>query len=628
MSDQIAELGDEIRNAPVVSAEPSAAPPPPDDPPPPQPDDLSTDQPPPKRPKRPHGEIFEGSPVKALGVFGDWHYFLDHANQLRAARDVKKSVIMSLYGHHGKKLCKHFPQQKPRKGRFDADTAAAAIYAACAERGLFDPDGAVRGVGAWTDDNGALVYHTGKALLVDGKALPPQLYQGRIYPAFPEIHPPAEIVSGKPGQSLLDTLETWNWQRADIDPQIVLGMVGLQMMGGALDWRPVFWITGARSSGKSTLQKLVEHMHGPKASVTSTDATERGITSQLRQSSLPVSIDELEAKEGGSSREKDIVKLARLAASGGRWLRSSPDQTGSGGAINSTFLFSSILIPGGLPSQDLSRIIRVNLNPLPESAARITLRSETWRERGAALKRVLIDRWPTWAQRLELWREALSEEGLAIRNGDNWAAVMAMSDMALSAELPDDDTLTGWSKKLAAAVQMEIEEIGDDGTAMLMHLLSHPFDPYRRGEQFTLAQWIMVAGQVDGAPVALVNTSGDAGLDHRSVAAKEANAKLAKALLRVSGTGANARLFMGNAPVHFLKLIFEHSEWAGGAWAQSAARVPGAVPAKNPLSLAGIKSRGWHIPFKSIPGLLGLPMDRGAPQSRRPADGSDLDGFA
>lgn len=590
------------------------------------------------KPKRPHGEIFKGCPVKPLGVKDGLSYYLDAHNQLRPIGKHERQTIMHLFGARTHLLTHHFPRmvedretgfKRPKPGDFNADLAALTMITACAERGLFNPEGAVRGVGAWTDDDGQLIYHTGDRLLMADGEHEPKAHQARIYPAYPPIPHPADAdkIADGPATAILETLATWQWSRPEIDAQIALGMIGVQMLGGALDWRPTFWLTGSRASGKSQLQNLIRHLHGTTGLIQSNDATKSGLTSRIGHSSLPVALDELEPGDERSSKERDIITLARVASSGGQWFRGSSDQKGTGGNVYSSFLFSSILIPGELKAQDLSRLITLNLGAFPDGTPPLTLRAETWRKRGAGLKRLLIDRWPTWAQRLDLWREAFAIEGLAGRNGDNWATTLAMADMALHAALPDADVLSGWAKKVAQYVKADADDIGSDADAMLLHLLSQPFDIYRRGEQHTIAQWLMVAAQLPGAPSGLMGSDTPS---EKADAAKMANDKLAKAGLRVVGNGKDAVLFIASQPIQGLKDLFARSEWANGVWSQSAVRIKGAKGGREVgvRRLQGIATRGTEIPITSIPGLMSFPADRVAAPTPPPAAPPELEDFA
>lgn len=570
------------------------------------------DAPPPRgREKRPTGEIWKGCPVRPLGVNGGAAYYLDVHGQMRPIVKHDAQSIMSLFGKKIPSLCFAFPQfdkdgnRKPH--RFDQTGAAMDMMAAASERGLFDPDGSVRGVGAWRDDDGQLIYHTGDRLILPEGETDPQTHHGRIYPAYPPIpHPAPPDLAADPVPELRALLSTWNWARPDIDPMICLGMIGIQMLGGALDWRPTFWLTGARAAGKSTFQKLIELLHGPKGMVQSSDATKSGITARLGHSSLPVGLDELEPGDEGSGKEKAIIDLARIASSGGQWFRGTADQKGASGNVYSAFMFSSILIPGALNAADLSRLIILSLNSFAEDApAPPPLRAETWRKRGAALKRILMSRWSGWADRLDLWREALAKHRITGRNADNWATILAMADMAQSADMPTAAAMDGWARKVARWVAADLGELGTDADALVTRLLTQKFEPFKGREGYTVAQWLMVAAALPGAPPILGNEGAnqkdpDALRDY----ARKANLKLATIGLRVIGEGPEAALFIANAKMQGLLDLFRGTEWAGGAWKQSAARVKGAYVNDVVRTLAGVSTRGVHVPFASMPGLI------------------------
>lgn len=611
-------LARQLEEAPVA-AEPDMAPPPPpsETPGPERPQGL------PPAPPRPHGEIWKGCPIKPLGVNGGFCYYLDGLGQMRAIAKHDRMALMQLFNRLIPQLCHHFPkwvkdtdtgEYRRKSGEFAGDPAAMAMMQACGEKGLFDPEGAVRGVGAWVDDDGRLIYHAGDRLILSDGEMQPGTHQGRIYPAYPSIPAPAATATGAPARDFLDAVETWNFARPDIDPMVILGMTGIQMLGGAMDWRAAFWLTGPPGAGKSFFQKLLGLMHGgEKGLIQSPDATARGIASLLGHSTLPVALDELEPGDADSAKERAIIETARVAASGGKWMRGSSDQKGSSGQLRSTFMFSSVLIPGVLKSQDLQRIITLHLQPLAEGATPPNMRADTWRKRGAMMKRQLIDRWPTWGQRQELWREAFAEHKITGRNADNWATTLAMADMALHAELPTVEVTRGWAAKIAKHIRADLAELGNDADELLAHLLTQPFEPIRRSEIYLINDWVRVAAECYGTPNVLGRadrpTTGltDSELAHE---AKAANARLASIGLRVLGQREGAILFIANKPIEGLKRLFAHTPWAGGAWKQSAQRVPGAACPATPRHLAGVSTRGVEIPFTSMPALLALPADR------------------
>ena len=386
----------------------------------------------------------------------------------------------------------------------------------------------------------------------------------------------------------------------------------------------MFWLTAAAGAGKSEFQKLIELLHGEGGLVQSNDATKSGITSQLGHASLPVALDELEPGDERSNKEKDIIALARVASSGGKWFRGSADQTGVGGQVFSTFLFSSILIPGVMKTQDVQRLIRLEMNPLHKGTKKLSLKPREWRKRGARLRAVLVDRWDSFDERLSEWRQALELADVMGRDADNWATVMALADMALSKTIPTQEHLTSMAKKVAYQVNADRADTTNDAEAMLLHLMSQTYDPFRRGEQYNVAQWVAAAAGLPGTATGLFNPEG-APMD-KSDQMNSAKKHLAQIGLRYYDQPEPC-LFIMNKPIAPLIKLFEGSDWAGGAWKQSAARVPGATQPPNPPTLARITSRGWLMPLKAIPGMMAFPIaeDRtGAGSGRVPDEIEDF----
>ncbi len=557
------------------------------------------------------GEVWDGCPVKPLGVYGDLCFYLDVLGQLRQIDNHSLDKIRNLFGGRVELLSNHFPQYdqhgKRKAGKFDQAQAAAAMNEACADRGVWSPTGRARGAGCWTDEDGNLIYHAGDAVLIDGEWQPPGVYDGKVYSASDPIPRPA-LNEGRndPAEKLLDTLETWTWRRPDIDPHLALGTICAMMLGGALEWRPVTWTTGDAATGKSEFQKLLRYVMGGEAGLLqAADATEAGIRSVVGYSSLPVAIDEFEPDPDNPTKTKRVIELARRAASGGQIFRGSTDQKGYQGNAFSCFLFSSILLPA-MPSQDRSRLIVLNLDRLPEDAAKLNLDPRAWRNVGAALRLRLLEAWPTWQDRLATWRTALAKHGQTGRAADNYGTVLALADMALGIDSAQAKTTDAWAQKLAQALSNDTVEVGSNADDMLHHLMSQYHDAWRRGERWLLSQFIMAAAALPGAPASIFPGDPHTDMDKQN----QMNVILAKLGLRVKGLKHEARLFLPNKPFQGLCDVFEGSVWADGVWAQAASRLPGAERSSTALTLAGVPSRGTWVPFSAMPGLLAFPAEQ------------------
>jgi hypothetical protein len=388
---------------------------------------------------------------------------------------------------------------------------------------------------------------------------------------------------------------------------LTLGLIAAQMMGGALAWRPVGWITGDAATGKSTLQTLLGHVHGgERGLLQAADATEAGIRSVVGYSSLPVAIDELEPDVDRPQKVRAVIELARRAASGGQIFRGGVDQQGHQSNAVSAFLFTSILIPD-MPAQDRSRLILLDLDKPPATAAKPKLDPRRWRAWGAQLRRQLIEGWPTWSDRLEAWREALARHGQTGRGADNYATVLAMADMALHSEIPNDEYLETWAARLGRAVTDEAVEVGSNAEDMLFHLLAQPLDIWRRGRRHTVADWVAFAARLPGAP----ETMGE-----NSASWQEANGFLAPYGLRVQGKQHEAELQIATAPFKGLLELFEGTPWANGVWRQAAARLPGATRGTTRFNRQA--SKYWSVPVGQIAGFLHFPQDRVGPDAVAP----------
>lgn len=553
---------------------------------------------------RPKGQIWEGCPVTPLGVFGKSSFYLDVRGQVLEVAKHELDVIRYLFGGRVALLASHFPQYdkdgNARRGKFDQADAAAVMCQASDECGVWSPARSMRGPGCWKDQDDQLIYHAGDAVLIDGEWRPPGRYGDKTYGAYEPIPRPAPREGREsPAHELLPILSSWFWRREDLDAQLLLGGIMAMMAGGALDWRAVLWLTGDRAHGKSSLQELIKHvLGGDTGLIQSADATKAGILSQVGHSCLPVAIDELEPSDAGSQREKDIITAARIAASGGQFLRGSADHKGHSGNISSVFLFSSILMPPMKP-QDLSRLIKLDLEEIPAGTRKISLDNRKLRRIGAGLRRRLVEGWASWPERLEAWRLALGRNEISGRQADNYATTLALADLALNDDLPSDDVLANWADKLQGALVSDPEDDSSDAGEMLDHLMSQTLDIWRRGRKHTVAEFLAWAAALPG-------TSEDFG---EATNRDQANALVAPYGLRVTGKGQDALLSIANKKLGPLVQLFEGSRWAEGVWKQAAERVPGALRGRN-RTFARVASRCTDIPFTSLPGMLAFPADK------------------
>lgn len=470
---------------------------------------LTVAKEPPKAPppKAREDGLPEDCPIIALGTDRGSFCYLDPLRQIRLLREDKHGRL-NLTGLFCSAAAQEWLYQCfPRLGKDGAVTGirwekvAEALMAACARRGVWSPLERVRGPGGWLGAGGELILHCGdQVLVVDGPLEytrePGQVGQV-VYPASAALpRPMPGPVGGGFAAELLALLSTWAWRRPDIDPVLLLGWIGCAILGGALQWRPMLWLTGGAGTGKSTLQDHVLKPVFDGAAVMVGDTSQAGLRQALRCSTLPALVDELEANADGR-KAQGVIELAKLAASGALVLRGSSDHGEVQFQVRSAFLFSSILIPPLAPAER-SRIAVLDLDPL---AGRTRPRFDAQRlaEIGRALRRRIIQAWPRLGEVIARYHGALGAtegegERMDARGADVFSALLSLAEILLVDDVEElDGAQRAWPEMVRASEAVAIERVRDEDE-LLAYLLSSTIDPGWSGEpRRTVAQWLLAA---------------------------------------------------------------------------------------------------------------------------------------
>jgi hypothetical protein len=489
--------------------------------------------------------------------------------------------------------------------RFSAVVEFLILWAA--DKGPIDPDGMIRGVGYWPGDplEGAspLIVHCGDRVLIDESWQRPGLISGKVYLAAPKAPRPASkpmppAADGEPERYAPDPLSCaeaeqirkflgrWRW-RDEASPTLLLGWLAGAHLPGVLDWRPHLWISGDRSTGKSTLQAVIKGLLG-ETLLNLADTTEAGVRQQLGGGARPVALDEIEPDDE-SNRAGAVVKLARLASQkgGGRVARGSGDGVATVTSIDAVFLFSSILRPP-LSPQDLQRITVLDLEPIEaDNTARAAVIAERAAivKMGPALQARIIDQWPRYEQTLGLYQACLISQGHENRAADQIGTLLALADLMLRDEMPDKVDALLMCELFPADDLAERLDDSPDHERCLVHLLTS-YPPMRTfGAQKTI-------GSALGAYIE-DNTDEPALADVRQCG--------------ISITHVEGEPFLAVANTHQgVAAIYASTHWrstsgATGAWVQALRRVPGSRPASHPVRFAGNRARATLIPLTALP---------------------------
>lgn len=585
-----------------------------------------------------------GSPVRPLGLASDITgsqkcFYLDVNGQLvglEAGNKHGKNSMLALYGTRSDWLEAHFPQwSAPQyEGRgaarvlvkpsqiigFDQADASRALIEECARKGVFDPAGRLRGRGAHPLPNGGLVIHYGDQLYAskqraDGTIhawewFDTDLHGGYVYSrgaAMPRPH--HEACGSHHAAKLLQLVSTWNWKRDRLDAYLFMGAVGASMVGGALKWRPNVWITGGAGTGKSSLNGeggVTDLLFGPSVLRTG-NASSAAIRQTLKNSTVPVMFDEIEASED-NRQVNQVVELARVASSGATMHRGGQDHQAHEFTLRSLFWFSSINIPP-LQPQDRSRLAILELRPLPANAKALRLDKEGLPTIGRALQRRMIDGWPLLEETIARFHEVLARKGHSRRAADQFGTLLACAHRLLNDELPDDEELAEWADLCAPNRMAEVSEATADHEACLAHILTTLQQPRGGEEREAIGSWIgkavaaVVTPMFDPISGAPHDAKSDQRLQQLGLKLVNANWKpeersLSGDLVKAGRWGAeqfnsNVPGFLAVAASHQgMAAIFNGTKWQGGVWKQSLARCEGAIE--------GVKVKFGHVSARAV----------------------------
>ena len=533
-----------------------------------------------------HPDLFglpKGCPVVPLGVDNDVYFFLDTIGQLRGIpyNSAGKKAVQSLFMGRPDFASFAWPKWNERDKKVTgmaADDALDALFGACAKKGPWSAVERIRGRGAHLGMDGELILHCGDALYQANKGIVIARALGElgrhVYPTRPPVptpfgisadrhdKPEAILAEERPARALVPLLRSWNWLRPAVDPWLMLGDFGVAMIGGALGWRPTTFITGDKATGKSTLQKMFRLTLGDGL-VHAADTSAAGIYQHIGHDTLPVAVDELES-EADPRKQKAIIKLARLAASGAVMLRGGAEHSGVEFQARSAFFFSSINRPA-LEPQDLSRLCLLQLEKLPDTAVPPSLDAQALGLTGRRLLRTLAENFHRFDAILNEWHARLGAIGHDQRGKDTYCTLLAMAELIVGDDMAElefplaEDAL--WAEHLAPSKLPELEDARENWRACLDLLLSVPVEAWRNGVRTVPGQvvhdfWTDTKGPDEA----------HFGFDDANRLLRQAGLALAKPRVR----GEPTWLVIPNQNPLVARL-FAHTKWGGeaaaGVWA-------------------------------------------------------------
>lgn len=549
----------------------------------------------------------EDALIEPLGSRGRMMYFLNDGQEFVDCRDTElgSAFIVKLFGEQCNLLWWFFPKYD-KKGEikvnstdYDATAARNALVRACSlknkEFGLFDPTRRLRGAGAWTDDDGNLIYHYGDEVVKIRNGhedhLPCGEIDGYVYAKSETLCKPApqNCADWKAVADFYRDLQTWNWADS-FGAKLFLGWVAESFIGGALWWRGAIWLNGDAASGKSTLtEEVLSGLFG-EGLLTTANYTEAAVRQAVGASHLPVALDELEPT-ANIQRQIALVELARAATSGSKAFRGGQDHNAVGFELKSCFAFSSINLPP-LKPQDRQRIAILNLMDL-ENKDKPDTSVRRLRHVGAVIQRRILNGWNKLKDIVELYREEFERHNAKSRVVDVYGVMLACADLALYGDFDAEH-----AAQTVDAIYKYIDQVtvegGTNRSKCVEWLLSFPIREYSGGAMTTVGDLIVCAIGPN------VVDAGDARKTLMRYGMKIIDEE-------VSMRGMSVKvpfLFIANSHKALVD-IFMNTDWAGaagatGGWISALSRMDGAYRAPKNVRCGGWAGRGLIIPLQSL----------------------------
>jgi hypothetical protein len=427
-------------------------------------------------------------PITPLGKNGRTYHYLTPKGELVELTDAEhgQAHIASVWAPEIDALNAAFPQldQHHKFTGFRANYARDAMMKACAVKPIFQAHDKVRGLGCWLGDAGELIQHLGDRVLVGAETRKLGEIEGYVYPGRATMVAGVDDGGRDKCREIYRHLRGWYWARGDLDARLLLGQLGSTVLGAALDWRPMAFLCGDASTGKSTLQRWMRQLLPQRLKGTA-DASEASLRALLGQDAVGVSFDEIEA-DAANDKAQQVMSLARKAASGDDVYRSSQNQQLKQFTLRGSFIFSAIIPPSMRPA-DMQRFAFLLLKTLPKDARLSLPDLAATRALGVALVGRITQGWPRWQETLDAFQLGLGRVGHAQRSALQFGTLLAAAHVLTEDGAPTPAEVDRWCDPLKRETLFEYQGAEPVWLKAFRHVINAQPDIWRNEGSPTVA---------------------------------------------------------------------------------------------------------------------------------------------
>lgn len=396
-------------------------------------------------------------------------------------------------------------------------TAGGDLAAACNAAGHWNDERRVSG-GLWPipGDPSAIVINSASGLWTsDGREISPVNGDagGRlVYMSTIDlgVTPQTPMATAQDGAEVYEALKSWTWVD-ERDAGAALGWLAAAFLCGALDVRPMLYVSGERGGGKSTMLSFMRSLLGPLAlrKFEGTSLTEPGLRRALGRTSLVTFVDEAESTDN-PQRLKEVIAYIRSSYAGGETTKASGSGSGVDVYTVRTMAALGAISPLRLDDSEQSRFIRLELLPrgikkgisAPPPSHELVINPAAARAMSDKLAARMIRSWPRFRAALEIAKSILKrEDGSDDRYRETMGTIIAAGWVMLHDGMPSEGSILEHMGTLDIATQRErIVETRTDATP-LEWLLDKivPVDVMGRTVRLTVRELIVAAGDEVGS---------------------------------------------------------------------------------------------------------------------------------
>lgn len=345
----------------------------------------------------------------------------------------------------------------------DTLTAGGELAKACNAVGYWSEERRV-GTGIWpiAGDRTAIAVNSALGLWAsDGRTLSQVDPErgGRVYMATTDlgVMPDTEPATAAEAAQVLAALGTWTWSDPR-DAGMAMGWLSASYLCGALDVRPMLYLSGIAGAGKSTLLKFMRSLSGPLALPVQegTSVTEPALRRALGKSSLVTYVDEAESTDN-PERLRAVIAYVRSSYGGGESSKASGSGAGVDSYVVRTMTALGAINPLRLDDSEQSRFIRIPMQKRPSGRVShdLVTNPAAARALGPHMAARMIRNWRRFTAALDIAQGLLAGGDSSERYQDTLGTVVAAGWTMLSDGMPTIEAITAHMATLDIASQRE-----------------------------------------------------------------------------------------------------------------------------------------------------------------------------